>query len=174
MEKILELKDVYETDRANDAVLLQLINAILEQVSSKILTDEKGFQYLLYDPTEDMLNRAKQKSMVCLCLYYTLIYVLTTLYIGFIQTIDNTPHKLPVELLDFLHSLKDRCTDILQISITSLDNLLPCLNDKYAQIYHQEKVWFFEKDIYDCKSKLDMPSQMPKKGRELRSPTTPC
>jgi hypothetical protein len=167
MEKIFELKEFYEADRANDAVLLQLINAILEQVSSKVLTDEKGSQYLFYDPTEDMLNRAKQKSMVCLCLYYTLIYVLTTLYIGFIHTIDNTPHKLPVELLGFLHSLKDRCTEILEISIKSLDNLLPCLNDKYAQIYHQEKVWFFEKDIYGCKGKLEMPSQMPKNSKPI-------
>jgi hypothetical protein len=167
MEKILELKDVYEADRANDAVLLQLINAILEQVSSKILTDEKGSQYLFYDPTEDFHNIKKQKSMVCLSLYYTLIYVLTTLYIGFIHTIDNTPHKLPVELIGFLHSLKDRCTEILEISISSLDKILPCLSNKYAQIYHQEKIWFFEKDIYDCKSKLEMPSQLPKNSKPI-------
>ena len=184
MESLNTLTELYKQDKTNDAVLLQLLNTLLEQFTGKILTD-KGEKYLSYVPTNDLANinnasvdkETLQKSIVCLGLYYTLIYVLSTLFIGFMVQIDSVkvlPNgkevDLPIELLDFLHSLLDRSKELCEYVINSLNSILPYLDDEYAKIYHLEKIWFFEKDIYKSKSEpLVMPSKPPKRARDMSS-----
>jgi hypothetical protein len=69
-----------------------------------------------------------------------------------------------------LHSILTRCKELYEFAITSLNTILPYLNDEYAKIYHLEKVWFFEKDIYKTKCEpLVLPSKSPKRAKDISS-----
>ena len=170
MENLSKLKELYEQDCSNDSVLLSILNKVVDQVSGALLT-EKGQTYLFYSPNNDLLilndtNTTKenvQQSIVRLSLYFTIVYVATTLFLGYMEN----SSKLENEMFDFLQSLLPRCKELNTIVIESLNTILPYLNDEYAKIYHLEKIWFFEKDLYKCKNvPLVLPSKLPKNAAQ--------
>ena len=170
MENLSKLKELYEQDCSNDSVLLSILNKVVDQVSGALLT-EKGQTYLFYSPNNDLLilndtNTTKenvQQSIVRLSLYFTIVYVATTLFLGYMKN----SSKLENEMFDFLQSLLPRCKELNTIVIESLNTILPYLNDEYAKIYHLEKIWFFEKDLYKCKNvPLVLPSKLPKNAAQ--------
>ena len=170
MENLSKLKELYEQDCSNDSVLLSILNKVVDQVSGALLT-EKGQTYLFYSPNNDSLilndtNTTKenvQQSIVRLSLYFTIVYVATTLFLGYMKN----SSKLENEMFDFLQSLLPRCKELNTIVIESLNTILPYLNDEYAKIYHLEKIWFFEKDLYKCKNvPLVLPSKLPKNAAQ--------
>ena len=139
-------------------------------MSGALLT-EKGQIYLFYSPNNDLLilndtNTTKenvQQSIVRLSLYFTIVYVATTLFLGYMEN----SSKLENEMFDFLQSLLPRCKELNTIVIESLNTILPYLNDEYAKIYHLEKIWFFEKDLFKCKNvPLVLPSKLPKNAAQ--------
>ena len=170
MGNLSKLKELYEQDCSNDSVLLSILNKVVDQVSGALLT-EKGQTYLFYSPNNDLLilndtNTTKenvQQSIVRLSLYFTIVYVATTLFLGYMEN----SSKLENEMFDFLQSLLPRCKELNTIVIESLNTILPYLNDEYAKIYHLEKIWFFEKDLYKCKNvPLVLPSKLPKNAAQ--------
>jgi len=170
MENLSKLKELYEQDCSNDSVLLSILNKIVDQVSGALLT-EKGQTYLFYSPNNDLLilndtNTTKenvQQSIVRLSLYFTIVYVATTLFLGYMEN----SSKLEKEMFDFLQSLLPRCKELNTIVIESLNTILPYLNDEYAKIYHLEKIWFFEKDLYKSKNvPLVLQSKLPKNAAQ--------
>ena len=128
MENLSKLKELYEQDCSNDSVLLSILNKIVDQVSGALLT-EKGQTYLFYSPNNDLLilndtNTTKenvQQSIVRLSLYFTIVYVATTLFLGYMEN----SSKLEKEMFDFLQSLLPRCKELNTIVIKSLNTILP-------------------------------------------------
>lgn len=92
MENLSTLKTLYEQDRTNDSILLSILHNVIEHKSGTFLT-EKGQQYLSYLPSKDLSilddkeesRENVQRRIVCLGLYFTLIYVSATLFLGLME-----------------------------------------------------------------------------------------
>lgn len=160
---LVKMRNDYMENPYNLPLYLDIANVIIACIDKSPLT-ETAYKYIMfYDPNTDLnmtpdQEEPTQQALVRLCLFYTIAYALISLFVGFIETIKEDRHEFVEWFLDLqkvgLHYLMVLQNDYLKI-------LLPKLTDKYAKIFHNEKIGSFHKDIYGV-SKVKVPSMLDK------------
>jgi hypothetical protein len=160
---LVKMRNDYMENPYNLPLYLDIANVIIACIDKSPLT-ETAYKYIMYyDPNTDLnmnpdQEEPTQQAIVRLCLFYTIGYALVSLFVGFIETVKEDRHEFVEWFLELqkvgLKYLRVMKTEYLQI-------LLPKLTDKYAKIFHNEKIGSFHKDIYGV-STVKVPSMLDK------------
>lgn len=169
---LTKIRTDYRENPYNLPLYLDIANAIIGSIDNSPLT-ETAYKYLMfYNPETDLNMKPEQEeptqqALVRLCLFYTISYAVVSLFVGFIETIKDDDN----EFIEWFLELQK--VGLIYIEVLQRDYLkvlLPKLTDKYAKIFHNEKIGSFHKDIYGI-SKIKVPSmldQIKKNATELK------
>lgn len=160
---LTKIRNDYRENPYNLPLYLDIANAIIGSIDNSPLT-ETAYKYIMFYNPETDLNinpeqeEPTQQALVRLCLFYTIAYAVVSLFVGFVETIKNDDN----EFVEWFLELQK--VGMIYIKVLQQDYLkvfLPKLTDKYAKIFHNEKIGSFHKDIYGV-SKLKVPSMLDK------------
>ena len=175
MEKIYELIDKVKQNESNDYHIPYLFLAVVEYVHGKVLLSEVGRKMLnefdINADTEKLnLEPMHQRTLTRCSLYFTMCYNLSALYCGYITILETpitpeidgvikTLHPLPVEITDYLLTLKDKTKTLMIDYAYVLELYGKRLMDKYASLYNGEKRRCFQENVFN--TTLKIPTQYP-------------
>ena len=167
VERIIELRGMYEKDKTNDWVLIQYLGSIMdyfEKDHSGLLSD-LGRQSLALDigtiykrilPTEN--GKYPQKDLVRFCIYSTNAYAVCVMFIGMVEVAYEENSKffdlhplLPEATKEDLKELQEKSKVLLGQFKQLMDKFSPLLVEKYRNIYNEEKTKGFIKPIFTPK-----------------------
>jgi hypothetical protein len=159
IENIVGFKNLIDKDPTNDFFLYPFMSMVINLTDSQGFITELGLSCLFNEINKDfeIINecpeKPSQKSLLRLCLYFTICYNLTTYFGGFVIGLDTEEgkkyaEKLPVELIDYLKDIMLRADKLYPILEYQLKSLTRRLTDKYAKIFNEEKRKHWTKEIF--------------------------
>ena len=142
-------------DHDNDSIFIHICKEVLDAIDKGDCLTESGNKILSSNPTKDFetieksADKILQKPLVRACLYLTLAYNLSILFLGFMDQEDKSISELSEDIISRLTLLVPKISNMSYISNENLKTLLPHLTDDYAKIYHTTKCNMFTKDLFD-------------------------